>query len=242
MKSLSAYILYTTWSMDTRGTWLRPISIFASELQPIVLEGLYGVLAKCDDLVFAGAVSRINDAFEETNRLRPDVALIDLSSGGLTSALRYIASLKAASINTYAVLWVVELPEMEAFRALQMGARGIVKKAAPVAKLLECLREVGSGKIWMDEAENVTAFLQRKETSRLTPREREVVHLICRGMKNRQIAENLRITPGTVKVHLMHIFEKTGLKDRLALAVHGQELVGPEPQSVEPQSKEASTS
>ncbi len=116
---------------------MHPISIFASELQPIVLEGLYGVLAKCDDLVFAGAVSRINDAFEETNRLRPDVALIDLSSGGLTSALRYIASLKAASINTHAVLWVVELPEMEAFRALQMGARGIVKKAAPVSKLLE---------------------------------------------------------------------------------------------------------
>jgi DNA-binding NarL/FixJ family response regulator len=242
MKNLSVYILFSSWSMDTRGTWLRPISIFASELQPIVLEGLYGVLAKCDDLVFAGAVSRINDAFEETNRLRPDVALIDLSSGGLTSALRYIASLKAASINTHAVLWVVELPEMEAFRALQMGARGIIKKAAPVPKLLECLREVGAGKIWMDEAENVTAFLQRKETSRLTPREREVVHLICRGMKNRQIAENLRITPGTVKVHLMHIFEKTGLKDRLALAVHGQELVGVEPQSVEPQSKEASTS
>jgi DNA-binding NarL/FixJ family response regulator len=242
MKNLSAYIVFRPWSMNTRGTWLRPISIFASELQPIVLEGLYGVLAKCDDLVFAGAVSRINDAFEETNRLRPDVALIDLSSGGLTSALRYIASLKAASINTHAVLWVVELPEMEAFRALQMGARGIVKKAAPVPKLLECLREVGSGKIWMDEAENVTAFLQRKDTSRLTPREREVVHLICRGMKNRQIAENLRITPGTVKVHLMHIFEKTGLKDRLALAVHGQELVGMEPQPVEPQSKEASTS
>jgi DNA-binding NarL/FixJ family response regulator len=88
----------------------------------------------------------------------------------------------------------------------------------------------------MDDSENVTAFLQRKETSRLTPREREVVHLICRGMKNRQIAENLQITAGTVKVHLMHIFEKTGLKDRLALAVHGQELVG-----VEPQSKEAST-
>jgi DNA-binding NarL/FixJ family response regulator len=128
---------------------------------------------------------------------------------------------------------VVELPEMEAFRALQMGVHGIVKKTAPNAKLLECLRAVGAGKIWMDDSENVTAFLQRKESSRLTPREREVVHLICRGMKNRQIAENLQITPGTVKVHLMHIFEKTGLKDRLALAVHGRELVGPEPASKE---------
>ncbi len=212
---------------------MHPISVFASEPQPVVVEGLQKVLADCDDLVFAGSVSRISEAFEACNRLRPDVALIDLSSGGVASAIRLIASLKAASINSNAVLWVVELPEMEAFRALQMGVHGIVKKTAPTAKLLECLRGVGAGKIWMDDSENVTAFLQRKESSRLTPREREVVHLICRGMKNRQIAENLQITPGTVKVHLMHIFEKTGLKDRLALAVHGRELVGPEPSAKE---------
>jgi DNA-binding NarL/FixJ family response regulator len=55
------------------------------------------------------------------------------------------------------------------------------------------------------------------------------VRLVCRGLRNKQIAENLHITPGTVKVHLMHIFEKTGLKDRLALAVHGRELAGVEP-------------
>lgn len=208
-----------------------PISIFASEPQPVVVEGLQRVLAQCDDLAFAGAVSRITDAFEAASRIRPDVILIDLSGGGLASALRLVASLRASAINSRAVLWTAELPEMEAFRALQMGVHGIVKKTAPIEKLLECLRGVGAGKIWMDNAENVTAFLQRKETSRLTPREKEVVHLICRGMKNRQIAENLQITPGTVKVHLMHIFEKTGLKDRLALAVHGQELVGDEQQA-----------
>ena len=205
---------------------MQPISVFASEPQAIVVEGLQRVLADCPDLVFAGAVARVGDAFEEANRLRPDVALIDLSGGGLASALRLVSSLKATSINCHAILWVVELPETEAFRALQMGVRGIIKKTAPIGKLLECIRAVGSGKIWMDDPDNVTAFLQRKDSSRLTPREREVVHLICRGMKNRQIAENLQITPGTVKVHLMHIFEKTGLKDRLALAVHGQELVG----------------
>jgi hypothetical protein len=53
-------------------------------------------------------------------------------------------------------------------------------------------------------------------------------------LRNKQIAENLHITPGTVKVHLMHIFEKTGLKDRLALAVHGRELAGVEPASGNP--------
>ncbi|MDP9050053.1 MAG: response regulator transcription factor [Acidobacteriota bacterium] len=169
----------------------------------------------------------MSDALEALIRLRPDVALLDVSSG-FTTALRLVAGLKAASVPCHAVLWVGELPEMDAFRALQLGVRGIVKKTLPVGKLVECLRVVGSGKLWMDESEHVTEFLHRKEASRLTPREKEVVRLICQGMKNKQIAENLHIMAGTVKVHLMHIFEKTGLQDRLALAVHGRELVGME--------------
>jgi DNA-binding NarL/FixJ family response regulator len=192
-------------------------------------------LADCQDLEFAGSVSRVADALESLQRVRPDIVLIDGSSG-LTPALRLLGNLRTVSPNTRAVLWVVDLPEMDAFRALQMGMRGIVRKTLPVAKLLECLREVGAGKIWMEQSEQVAEFLHRKEASRLTPREKEVVRLICRGLKNKQIAEDLRITPGTVKVHLMHIFEKTGLKDRLALAVHGRELAGPDTQS-----KEAST-
>jgi len=213
---------------------LNPISVLACEAQPIVIEGLEKVLAACDDLAFAGSVRNIGEAFEAVGRIRPDVVLVDLSSG-LTSALRLIASLKASSTVSQGILWVVDLPEIETFRALQMGVRGIVRKTLPVANLLECLRVVGNGQVWMDDSEQVNTFFQRKEASRLTPREKQVVNLICRGMKNKQIAENLHITPGTVKVHLMHIFEKTGLKDRLALAVHGRELVGVE------QFKEVST-
>jgi DNA-binding NarL/FixJ family response regulator len=201
----------------------------------VAIEGLYRVLANCDDLALMGTVSKITEALDAIGTLRPDIALVDLSAG-LAPAIRLVTGLKTASVPTHIVLWVVDLPEMEAFRALQMGVRGILKKTLPVAKLLECLREVGAGKIWMDDSEHVTQFIQRKEASRLTPREKEVVRLICRGMKNKQIAENLHITAGTVKVHLMHIFEKTGLKDRLALAVHGRELVG-----VESQNKEAAT-
>ena len=213
---------------------MNPISVLACEAQPIVVEGLEKVLAACDDLVFAGSVRNIGEAFEAVSRIRPDIVLVDLSSG-LTSALRLIASLKASSTVSQGVLWVVDLPEIETFRALQMGVRGIVRKTLPVPNLLECLRVVGNGQVWMDDSEQVNTFFQRKEASRLTPREKQVVNLICRGMKNKQIAENLHITPGTVKVHLMHIFEKTGLKDRLALAVHGRELVGIE------QFKEVST-
>jgi DNA-binding NarL/FixJ family response regulator len=206
---------------------LRSISVFACESQPIVVEGLQKVLADCEDLVFSGWTAKASDALEAIQRVRPDVVLID-GSAGLTAALRLVGNLKTGA-PVHSVLWVVDLPEMDAFRALQIGARGILKKTLPITTLLECLREVASGQIWMQQSAQVSEFLQRKEASRLTPREKDVVRLVCRGLRNKQIAENLHITPGTVKVHLMHIFEKTGLKDRLALAVHGRELAGVEP-------------
>jgi DNA-binding NarL/FixJ family response regulator len=203
------------------------ISVFACESQPVTVEGLRKVLSEYDDLEFSGSVSKITEALEALGRLRPDIALIDLSAG-FAPALRLVSGLRATSSRSLPVLWVVDLPEPEAFRALQMGVRGIVKKTLPVSKLVDCLREVASGRIWMDEPQPAVEFLRNREASRLTPREKQIVALICRGLRNKQIAESLHITPGTVKVHLMHIFEKTGLKDRLALAVRGRDLIGAE--------------
>ena len=68
--------------------------------------------------------------------------------------------------------------------------------------------------------------MDRRSSPRLTPREKEIVHHVCVGLKNKEIAEALSITSGTVKVHLMHIFEKTGVKDRFELAVHGRRMLG----------------
>src|SRR5580704_4855886 len=112
-----------------------PISVFACESQPIAVEGLRTALAGHEDLQFAGSIANNNDALEKLCRVRPDVALIDLS-GGLTRALRLVGGLKTVSEKSNAVLWVVDLPEGEALRALQMGVRGIVKKTLPVEKLV----------------------------------------------------------------------------------------------------------
>ncbi len=219
--------------MLMRGLAVPRISIFACESQPVAVEGLQKVLGECEDLEFVGSVAKPTEAMEALARVRPDIVLIDLA-GGFTSALRLVGALRAAASKSLAILWVVDLPEADAFRALQMGVRGIVRKTLPVSKLVECLREVAKGRIWMDEPQPTPDYLRNREASRLTPREKQIVALICRGLRNKQIAENLHITPGTVKVHLMHIFEKTGLKDRLALAVRGRELIGSEPFAEEP--------
>ena len=125
------------------------------------------------------------------------------------------------------ILWVNDLAEIDCFRALQLGARGILKKTLPVEAMLECLRSVGHGNVWMESSQpNPSGSADRRAAPRLTPREKEIVHHVCGGLKNREIASALSITAGTVKVHLMHIFEKTGVKDRFELAVHGRRLVG----------------
>jgi DNA-binding NarL/FixJ family response regulator len=95
--------------------------------------------------------------------------------------------------------------------------------------MLECLRAVSQGDVWIESSlSDHGGGLDRRSAPRLTPREKEIVHHVCSGMKNKEIGEALAITPGTVKVHLMHIFEKTGVKDRFELAVNGRRLLGME--------------
>lgn len=202
-------------------------TLFACESQPIVVEGLKRVLEGVEEFQLLGSASAPADALAQIAALHPQIVLID-QAGGLKAAFRVLSDVRAAAPSTQPVLWVAELAEVECFRALQLGARGILKKTLPVESILACLRAVASGSIWMEYtvSSQVAGMLNRRQIQRLTPRERDIVQCLCRGMRNKEIAAELAITPGTVKVHLMHIFEKTGVKDRFELAVHGRKLLG----------------
>ncbi len=208
---------------------MNRLTIFACESQPIVLEGLTKVLSNCDDLEFIGAASSLNDALEVLRERHPDVILVD-QSAGLKTVFQFISDVRSTWARCQPVLWVNELAEIDCFRALQLGARGILKKTLPVESVVECLRSVARGNVWIESSmsDQVMGGLDRRSPPRLTPREKEIVHHVCGGLKNKEIAEALAITAGTVKVHLMHIFEKTGVKDRFELAVHGRRLLGTE--------------
>ncbi|HEX5431751.1 MAG TPA: response regulator transcription factor [Bryobacteraceae bacterium] len=208
---------------------MNRLTIFAYETQPIVVEGLAKVLADYEDLEYLGSVSDVNGALEMLRSHRPDIVLVD-QAFGLKSAFQFIADVKNTSIGSLPILWVTELAEIDCFRALQLGARGIFKKTLPVSLLIECLRAVGSGSVWVDKSLPFREGpFERRSLPHLTPREKEILQSVCAGLKNKEIAKALSITPGTVKVHMMHIFEKTGVKDRLELALQGRRLLG-EPQ------------
>src|SRR5205823_11152062 len=180
-----------------------------------------------DDLRLVGSSHTIEEALEGIADLQPNIILFDQTVGN-RAAFELIPKIRLRSVSSHSILWVTTVTEVESFRALQSGMRGILKKTLPVASVIECLRAVGRGNIWIENSisNQVVGFLNRRNLPRLTPREYEIVALICRGMKNKQIADALSITIGTVKVHLMHIFEKTGVKDRFELALEAHKLIG----------------
>lgn len=206
---------------------MSAIRIFACEAQPVAVEGLTKILTEHEDLKLVGIAATPTEALPRIAELKPEIVLVDQGSG-LRSVFSFLSELRTVSPTSRPVLWIVDLAEIESFRAIQLGARGILRRSLPIVTMLECLRTVGQGNLWLENSisDQVVGFLNRKSTARLTPREREIVRAVCRGLKNKEIAELLHITPGTVKVHLMHIFEKTGVKDRFELAVQGPRLLG----------------
>lgn len=206
---------------------METITVYVCESQPIVIEGLKRALEGHSDLQLVGASVSITDALESIAAAQPNIILLDQSAGN-KAAFEMIPKIRMRSLHSHTILWVTTVTEVESFRALQSGIRGILKKTLPVTSVVECLRAVGRGNIWIENSisNQVVGFLNRRNLPRLTPREYEIVALICRGMKNKQIAGELSITIGTVKVHLMHIFEKTGVKDRFELALEAHKLIG----------------
>jgi two-component system nitrate/nitrite response regulator NarL len=203
---------------------LNLIRVFACEPQPIVSEGLARVLGRSGDLEYIGSAPTARESLEAVRQTRPDILLVD-QTGGLKAVFQFISDVRSTWADCKPVLWIHEMAEVDCFRALQVGARGILKKTMPVEAVLECMRSVHGGNVWIEHSiSEKTAGPERR--LRLTPRERDIVHHVCGGLKNREIALALAITPGTVKVHLMHIFEKTGVKDRFELAVHGRRMLG----------------
>jgi two-component system, NarL family, nitrate/nitrite response regulator NarL len=208
---------------------VNPVRVFACEAQPIVLEGLARVLAQDDEFEYIGSAASLSDGLDMIRERHPDVVLVD-QSAGLKPIFQFVSDVKSTWPRCQPILWVNDLAEIDCFRALQLGARGILKKTVAIAAMRACLRAVSQGEVWIESSlsDRAVGVLDRRSAPRLTPREKDIVHHVCGGLKNKEIADALAITPGTVKVHLMHIFEKTGVKDRFELAVQGRRLLGTE--------------
>lgn len=196
------------------------------ETQPLTVKGLVHLLESTDDLAFGSSHASPAEWMLNPKAERTDVLIIDKGLGAKT-VLDALAQLPAEHGTTRStvpavVVWGMSITEAEALRFLQVGAKGIIRKSADTGTVLSCLRAVAAGRSWMQDSvfrESTTAEAQLRTD--LTPREHQVMELVEQGFKNREIAQELGIRPGTVKIHLKHIFEKTGVHGRHGLALNG---------------------
>lgn len=191
------------------------------DTQPVTAEGMRLILKECADMRYLGAVDSLANGLELIRQSAPDVLILD-KAFGIQGILDWLGAAKAVRPETEIVVWGVSITEAEALRFLQSGARGILRKSASTSVILACLRSVASGRSWMEDSVfRDTSRPDRYPRGELTPREQQVLELVEQGFKNKEIASELGIRPGTVKIHLKHIFEKTGVRGRYGLALNG---------------------
>jgi two-component system nitrate/nitrite response regulator NarL len=203
---------------------IRTVSV--CDTQPVTAEGIRTLLDGSPDLRFSQAADSLSHATEMLQNAAPSVLLLD-KAFGMQPILEWLNRLRVAApvdltAATAIIIWGASVTEAEALRLLQAGARGILRKTAGIPSVLACLRTVAGGRTWMEDSVfRDSGRPERYPRSELTAREQQVLGLVEQGCKNKEIAFELGIRPGTVKIHLKHIFEKTGVRGRYGLALNG---------------------
>jgi two-component system nitrate/nitrite response regulator NarL len=196
-------------------------TVAVCETQPLTTAGVRAVLNACPDLEFTWSVSSLDEGVRMFRQQPPRVVLADKGLG-INGLLHWILNLRATPATTAVVIWGNSLTEAEALRFVQAGAKGVIRKAVNPETLLACLRSAGAGSTWMEDVIfRASPRATRSTHSDLTPREAQVFDLVEQGLTNGEIARELGIRPGTVKIHLKHLYEKTGIRSRYHLALSG---------------------
>jgi two-component system, NarL family, nitrate/nitrite response regulator NarL len=196
-------------------------TVAVCDTEPIAIEGLRSLLETAEGLRVVATETSLADGMDAVRDLQPSIFLVD-KAFGIHAVMDCPKNLRKLGSETAVIVWGAAMPEAEALRFLQSGAGGVLRKTAKLDVLLTCLREVARGATWMEE--NLVRETERSvrlSHSPLTARELQVMELVERGLKNKDIGEALGIRTGTVKIHLKHIFEKTGIRGRYGLALSG---------------------
>jgi DNA-binding NarL/FixJ family response regulator len=190
---------------------------------PIVREGLEARLSQEQDLAVAGSVADAAAAMEIIPRVNPDVVIADLSLGGkpglemIKDIARLYPALPVLVLSLHdESLWVE--------RVLRAGAKGYINKSQGTEKVVEAVRRVLEGGVWVSEKMGsvllqklAKAPAQSSPLGRLSDRELEVFQMIGQGQSVKEIAVKLTLSPKTVEVHREHIKEKLGMKNSAEL-------------------------
>jgi len=200
--------------------------IFLVDDHPLVREWLGSLIERQADLVICGQAEDAGSAFREISRLQPDVVVVDLSLRG-ESGLELIKQLQVLPRPPRILVLSMHDETFYAERALRAGAHGYVMKRAATGKVIEAIRQVLRGELYLSEA--LAAGMAQKFLgvghqpgeplmTRLSDREIEIFRFIGQGYENKHIAEKLHLSLKTVQTYCGRIKDKLGLANATALA------------------------
>lgn len=199
----------------------------------LIQEALRSLLAGAGDMLVVGSANHCADAISSAAALRPDIVLLDLNLDG-ESGLECITAITAAEPAPRVLVLTGGQDSAEHRRAIQLGASGVVHKADAARMLIRAIRRVHEGELWIDRALTSAIFRDFRQDAAaarrpdadaqriatLTSRERNIIALVARGMNTPAIVEQLGISEKTVRNHLVSVYDKLGVHDRLALALY----------------------
>jgi len=189
-----------------------PMRILIADDHPVVREGLAAMINRLPDMTVVAEASNGREAVELYFKHQPDITLMDLRMPEMSGVDAIIAIRQKHSGARLIVLTTFDRDE-DIYRALQAGARGYVLKDAPREDLLECMHAVHSGRTVIPPA-IASKLADRLSATALTSREIEVLRLMADGKANKEIANDLFISEGTVKTHVNAILRKLDCSDR----------------------------
>jgi two-component system nitrate/nitrite response regulator NarP len=190
---------------------------------PMIRSAVAMLLANSDFSVVATAAN-VEAAIEAVAQSDPDIVILDLAMPG-GSGIELLRLLREASNRRPVIILTAAIDDFSLREAMALKVDGIVMKNNDPALLLDCLQAVRAGGHWMDPdlKERAGSLSKSNPFDTLLPRERKLVTLVARGLRNREIADDLGVTEGTVKVYLHAIFEKLGVSSRTELAIRAAE-------------------
>jgi two-component system nitrate/nitrite response regulator NarP len=185
------------------------------------------MLLRESDYELLGRARTAAEANRQILSLKPDLVLLDVNLPD-ASGLDVLRRLSRARWRPKVILLTAGMDESQLLGAADLNPEGMVLKTSDPGLLTECMDSVVAGGRWVDPeiAERMRQAQARADSAPpLTRRERELIELVRQGLRNRDIAAELGVTEGTVKVYLHAIFDKLHVENRTELALRAGELI-----------------